>query len=92
MRKRAYTKPYRGELPSAMTPYEARALCFWAAIGIAKSDSGSYPDAAGVGTDGDMGIVDSWARALKLKLPIQPRFGEAKRNARYTAKRKDIER
>lgn len=69
---RAYTQPYHGNLPNTMTPYEARALCFWAAIGIAKSKCGSYSDAAEF--DGDEGIVKSWAIALKLNLPIAPRF------------------
>jgi len=72
MKKSAYTTPYHGELPATMTPYEARALCFWAAVGISKSTSGSYHDAAQ--SEGDPGIVRTWADLLKLNLPIAPKF------------------
>ena len=78
--RRSYTQPYHGNLPVQMSPYEARALCFWAAIGIAKSNSGSYRDAASA--EGDEGIVKSWARDLKMGLPVEPKFNEYRRQNR----------
>lgn len=84
--KRNYTQRYHGELPYSMTPYEARALCFWAAIGIAKSNAGSYPDTGQ--KEGDEGIVKSWARDLKMNLPVQPRFNEYRNQARLALSRR----
>lgn len=37
--------------------HDLRALLFWAAVGLSKSQGGSYQDAAE--TDGDPGIINS---------------------------------
>lgn len=52
--------------------HDLRALLFWAAVGLSKSQGGRYQDAAE--TDGDPGIVNSWAEYLKFRLPARPRF------------------
>jgi hypothetical protein len=63
-------------LPFGISYYDLRALLFWASIGISKSKSGSYPDAAT--HPGDLGIVQELADHIKFTLPMKPKFGSRK--------------
>ena len=63
--KRRYQKPYTGEV-RGLSPYELRALVFWAAIGVSKSDGGSYHDI--------LAILPRWAEEAQLELPVKPEF------------------
>jgi len=53
--------------------HDLRALLFWSAVGIAKSNGGSYGEAAD-SEIGNPGIVRRLAKDIKFKLPFAPRF------------------
>lgn len=67
--KRKYDKGL-GSVPVLIC--DLRALLFWASVGVYESCGGSYQDV--IETEGDMGILNSYAEQIKFKLPYPPHF------------------
>lgn len=66
------------DVPGGINYRDLRGLLFWAAIGVAKSENGSYPEVCE--SPDDEGVIRSYAEHIKFPLPVAPRFGEMKRN------------
>lgn len=70
------TNPYKSkknDIDFPISYFDLRALLFWASVGISKSQSGSYKEAAI--RPGDVGIVKSYAEHINFPLPCKPQFG-----------------
>lgn len=65
------------DVPGGITYRDLRILLFWASVGVATHKYGQYPQIEQ--TEGDPGVLKSYADHIRFQLPYPPKFGSLKR-------------